>query len=227
MLNRGFNFPLLPLKLDITQTLVEYKRFERAAIWNKFHHGKDDQETNDEPIFKTYKTNLPKNYTSPEGLKTFLSSVKSELMDPRNRNYVPCNLPNDEMQALRQLQKLQREQKIVVKACDKGAGIIILNFEDYLKACHEHLTSNQKVDKPYYTEASDLDLEISKKKVNDILKEALDSNIIDQTEFNAMNAEDKKAGRFYCNFKVHKQHKHLPPPRPIVSGSGSITENIG
>ena len=148
---------------------------------------------------KHTKQTFKKNYTSPEGLKTFLSSDKSELMDPRNRNSVPCNLPNDELQALRQLQKLQRERKITVKACDKGAGIIILNFEDYLKACYEHLTSNQKVDKPYYTKASDLDLEISKKKINDILKEALDSNIIDQTEFNAMKAENKKAGRFFIS----------------------------
>ena len=29
------------------------------------------------------------------------------------------------------------------------------------------------------------------------------------------------------NFKVHKEHKHIPPPRPITSGSGSMTENIG
>ena len=42
-----------------------------------------------------------------------------------------------------------------------------------------------------------------------------------------MNVEDKKAGRFYCNFKVHKQHDHIPPPRPIVSGSGSFAENVG
>ena len=42
-----------------------------------------------------------------------------------------------------------------------------------------------------------------------------------------MNADDMKAGRFYCNFKVHKEHIHIPPPRPITSGSGSIIENIG
>ena len=95
-----------------------------------------------------------------------------------------------------------------MKACDKGAGIFILNFEDYISACYEHLTSNQKEDEPYYTELSDLDLEISQKKINDILKEGLDSNIIDQSKFNAIKAEDNKAGRFYCNVNVHKQHEH-------------------
>ena len=43
---------------------------------------------------------MPKNYDSPEGLTKFLSSIKSELMDPRNRNSVPCNLPNDKIKAM-------------------------------------------------------------------------------------------------------------------------------
>ena len=35
-------------------------------------------------------------------------------------------------------------------------------------------------------------------------------------------------GRFYCTFKVHKEHKHgeTPPPRGIVSCSGTLSENI-
>ena len=33
---------------------------------------------------------------------------------------------------------------------------------------------------------------------------------------------------WYCNFKVHKKNNHdnIPPVRPIISGSGAITENI-
>ena len=42
-----------------------------------------------------------------------------------------------------------------------------------------------------------------------------------------MNPNDKGAARFYINFTVHKAHNNIPPPRPIKSGSGSITENIG
>ena len=43
-----------------------------------------------------------------------------------------------------------------------------------------------------------------------------------------MCPNDKNPGKFYCNFKVHKEHVHgeAPPPRPITSGSGSITEGI-
>ena len=35
------------------------------------------------------------------------------------------------IEALLQLLKLQKDRQIVIKRCDKGAGIIILNFKDY------------------------------------------------------------------------------------------------
>ena len=46
-------------------------------------------------------------------------------------------------------------------------------------------------------------------------------------EFSAMDPENKDLARFYYNFTVHKEYeqKKAPPPRPIISGSGPITEN--
>ena len=61
LLNRGLNFIILPLKLDITQTLVEFKRFERSIIWHEFWFGRENQEQTETPLFKTQKNNLPKN----------------------------------------------------------------------------------------------------------------------------------------------------------------------
>ena len=59
LLNRGLNFSILPLKLDITQTLVEFKRYERSAIWTEFWYGKDNKKI-EEQIFRTHTTNYPK-----------------------------------------------------------------------------------------------------------------------------------------------------------------------
>ena len=226
LINRGLNFSILPYKLDITQVLVDHKKYSRSVIWNEFFYGRDEDET-EKPIFRTEKTNLPKNYSTPEDLKVFLNSVKSEILDPRNRNTTKSNLPEDEIQALKELQQMQRERKIVVKACDKGAGIIIFNFDDYLKTCYERLTSQQINGQSYYSQASDIELEQAKHTINTILKEGLDNNYINKNKFDAMIPDEKKAGRFYINFTVHKEHDHLPPPRPIISGSGSITENLG
>lgn len=66
-----------------------------------------------------------------------------------------------------------------------------------------------------------------KNKIKNVLDKGLEKEIISKSDYDAMIAENKKPGRFYCNLKVHKPHDHIPPPRPIISGSESITENIG
>ena len=234
LLNRGLNFSLLPLKLDITQLLVDYKKFERSTIWHEFWFGRENGgEEYKPPIFKTNKRNLPKNYTVPIGLKTFLGAVKSELLDYRNRNPTSCNISPEEIEALSELISLQRQRQIIIKACDKGAGIMILDFDTYLKACYEHLTSTQIQEdgshKSYYTQIPEFRIERAKTNIKHIIQEGLRQEILSIQEFQEMDPSDKEPARFYSNFKVHKKHTPMtaPPPRPIISGSGSITENIG
>ena len=133
LLNRGFNFSILPLKLDITQVLVDFKRFERSVILHEYFYGTEKDGDSKARIFKSKKNNMPKNYKTPEGLKTYLGSVKSEIMDHRNRNNVECNLPQEEIQAIKELIKLQKDKVIVIKPCDKGAGMIILDYPVYIE----------------------------------------------------------------------------------------------
>ena len=97
-----------------------------------------------------------------------------------------------------------------------------------MRSCYEHLLSKTKENKPYYKEVDEFEVERSKAKIRNILEDMLEKNIISKLEFDAMCADDKSPGRFYCSFKVHKPHAHktAPPVRPILSGSGSITEGI-
>ena len=44
VLNRGLKFAILPLKLDITQVLAEFRRHERTMVWQEFWFGKDQEE---------------------------------------------------------------------------------------------------------------------------------------------------------------------------------------
>ena len=108
LLNRGLNFAILPLKLDLTQVLVDFKIFERSVIWHEFWHGREKDTTYESPIFKTQKQNLPKNYTIPKEIKTYLGAIKSEIMDHKNRNQVECNLPKEDLVALKELIRLLR-----------------------------------------------------------------------------------------------------------------------
>ena len=48
-------------------------------------------------------------------------------MDPRNRNEEKCNLPQEEINALKELIKLQKDRNIIIRPCDKGAGIVVLD----------------------------------------------------------------------------------------------------
>ena len=146
VLNRGLKFCIQPLKLDLTQVLVDFKRFERNMIWQEFWYGRKQEGEYNPPIFKTKKDNLPKNHKTPKKLKGFLGAVRSEIMDPQNRNKVPSNLPPEELKALKELIELLKDKQIIIKPCDKGAGIIILDFDKYMEACNKHLTLLQ-VDK--------------------------------------------------------------------------------
>ena len=108
-----------------------------------------------------------------------------------------------------------------------------MDFKMYMQASYDHLLekqTNQNGDvKNYYVLVEDYEIDKSKTKIKSVLKEALDKNTITKEEFIAMDPTDKKLSKFYMTFKVHKPHQPMtaPPPRPIISGSGSITENIG
>ena len=113
-------------------------------VWKEWWHGRDGDSNYKEPIIKLKKNNLPKNYSTPHGLKTYTNSVKSEIVDPKNRIKVKCNLTGEEQDALKELVKLQKNKTIVIKQCDKGAGLIIMNHSDYVKAAEKHLDESLK-----------------------------------------------------------------------------------
>ena len=129
LFNLGLKFALLPLKLDITQVLVDFLAYERKIVWREFFN--DIEEVCYTPsIFKTKKYNFPKNHNTPTGLKTFLGAVKSEITDPRNRNKVTCNIPKEQLVALKELIKLQRERKISSKDVIKVQGLLSLPLKN-------------------------------------------------------------------------------------------------
>ena len=72
------------------------------------------------------------------------------------------------------------------------------------------------------------ELKKAKSDILELLKEGKDENWLTEAEFRAMNPTELSPARFYQIFKVHKSHApgSLPPGRPIISGNGSITENI-
>ena len=84
-------------------------------------------------------------------------------------------------------------------------------------------------EKPYYSKVRETLIAQTKSKIEELLKEGEEKKFISKEGHDAMKPREKEAAKFYCNFKVHKEHEHMkaPPVRPIISGSGSALENVG
>ena len=146
-------------------------------------------------------------------------------MDPKNRNKVESNLKEEEKEALKVSINLQRDRQIVIKPCDKGAGIIILDFDEYMRACMEHLEAKTVTGEKYYKKVGDNVMKEAKIIITNIVKEAYDNDIISKPEYSAIlppEEEEPVPGRFYCTFKVHNNYEHgkAPPTWGLVSSSG-------
>ena len=99
VLNKGLNYSVLPSKVDNTLILAEHKKFERTILWRQFWADRDSTQNSTIPIFNLNKTNFP-NLKPAESLTMFLGSIKSDIMNPQNRNRVQPNLSNLEQEAL-------------------------------------------------------------------------------------------------------------------------------
>ena len=103
--------------------------------------------------------------------------------------------------------KLQKEKRIVVKPCDKGAGIIILDYKEYVRACMERLEAKADPGEAYYEEVGNEILEEAKLKITKAIDEAFDNEIISKDEYDAMKSPKDEApipGRFYCTCRFTK-----------------------
>ena len=69
VLNRGLKFAILPLKLDMTQVLTDFRKHERTIVWQEFWLGKDQDKPYKPQMLKVKKNNnFPRNYKSPKGI---------------------------------------------------------------------------------------------------------------------------------------------------------------
>ena len=224
LLNKGLNFcPAQKPKRE--ETLCDFKYFARKIKWKEYWFGKETDEEWTPPIFPVQKSNLPRN-TSKE-VEGFLSGIKGELVGSQP-NQIHDNLTREERTAFKILIEKQANKELIVKPADKGAGVCVLNYTDYVNLCENHLQEKTKDGYNYYRKSSECDLAQAREKITNILKIGLFEDFISNEEYKAMIPTEMGPGRLYLIPKVHKQHPpgELPPGRPIVSGCGSITENI-
>ena len=118
------------------------------------------------------------------------------------------NLSEDERKALKELQS---DTSHVILPTDKGRSTVILNREDYLVKCMNHINNG-----PYQLLKKDPTAKIKAKTLKQ-LKVLKDSEFINNKLY-YLKPTDLPAPRFYGQSKIHKPGV---PIHPIVSYSGS------
>ena len=123
-------------------------------------------------------------------------------------------MSKDESKALKELQS---DTSVVCLPADKGRSTVILNREDYLEKCMDHINNA-----PYQLHKKDPTTKIKTKTLKQ-LKVLKDSEFIDNKIYYYIKPLDSPAPRFYGQPKIHKLGV---PIRPIVSYSGSLLYNL-
>ena len=125
-----------------------------------------------------------------------MAAVKSKINDPMNRNKTQPNLPNNSLLAMKELINLQKQCEIIIKRCDKGAGIILLDFKEYIHACNVHLNSelvtHNGTTSPYYTKTDQKTVDSANDILENILIEAEDNDIMTHDKHKAISPNGKK-----------------------------------
>jgi hypothetical protein len=179
VLSKGLNFCVTPEQINLTELLVDLRKFERKMKWKEYFKDETEEEEWKQEIFPKEKTNLPPKHT--KHLDTFLAGVKSELRGT-TLNKSTSNITKGEVEALSTLVKLQKDCQIVIKPCDKGAGILICDYPKYVEACNDHLKSETTNGDPYYEKITEKYLTEAKKVIEVTLKKALDTKQITKDE---------------------------------------------
>ena len=153
-----------------------------------------------------YRCNYQKEEVDPICVKVSLTLQTSK--PPKD------NLSKDEPKALKELQS---DTSIVILPAVRGISTAILNSEDYLEKCMDHINNGS-----YQLLKRNPTTKIKTKTLKQ-LKVLKDNKFIDNKLNYYLKPTDLPAHRFFGQPKIHKPGV---PIRPIVSYSGSPLYNL-
>lgn len=135
----------------------------------------------------------------------------------RKSESVNNNLTPQQRQAL---QDLAADKSIIIKPSDKCGKIVIMDVEDYDKACLETLTNSE-----HYLELKEDPNPQYKEQLMEEIRSLKANNYINKFE-ESMLIEGSRTPAFYGLPKLHKAFSNFPALRPISSGSSSCTKRL-
>lgn len=213
-LSKGLNFCPATGGFNEFQLFKDLDNFARNMRLREYFH--------DRPPTDEARTALPshKHWTPPTQRDTCLDMyIKAVHRDVRAayQKQIPfrCNITNKEKKALEELAGCP---EIVIKPADKGGAIVILDKADYVNEAHRQLSESAFYKVLPSDPTNDYKLIVKEK-----LTELVQNQEITETTARSLIPLSPVAGRFYLLPKIHKNNN---PGRPIVSGIGTVTENL-
>lgn len=230
LLGKGLKYCPKPKRHDqvqLKQDVFEFTRRLRLREYFAAKSSQEDENTDDicDNNFEYVKRNTdPKStFVPPSGRDTsldfYIDSITNEILqNDKKYKYAP-NLSQEELEALK---CLRNDDSIVIKKADKGSTVVIMNRNDYIAEVERQLEDRQ-----FYEKCDENPQEQFKNDISSVLNSI---NIPESVRKKLNPQGSDRIPVFYVLPKIHKQlDSKLPlgyPGRPIVSGCGSLTENI-
>lgn len=212
-LSRGLSFCPSTGGFGEFQLLKDIDNFARNMRLREFFHEHPNQDS-------TYSLPSSKHWTPPpqrdKCLDLYIKAVQHDVLEAYKKQ-TPFR-PNLSIKEKEALQNLADRHDIVIKPADKGGAIVIMNRDDYIKEADRQLS-----DTSFYKVLQSDPTDEFKQIVKENVEALLEAKEIDKNMVRSLIPLSPIAGRFYLLPKIHKANV---PGRPIVSGIGTVTENI-
>ena len=149
-------------------------------------------------------------------LDMYIRAVQRDVRDAYKKQ-MPFhhNMSHEEKKAL---DELARCPDIIIKPADKGGAIVILNKTDYVNEAHRQLSVST-----FYKALPSDPTDDYKLVIKNVISELVQDKVIDENTARSLIPLSPAAGILYLLPKIHKENN---PGRPIVSGIGTVTENL-
>ena len=242
LLSKGLSFtptPNIPPHISYINILQQYNEFARTVRLQFARTSASAIISCDKHIYysppEIYPTShtyrpmkfLPKRtYTSPTSeyctnarVETYIQNTKDILNEhlPTLCNKTHHNLTIPQQRALKKLKKSR--STVTIKPADKNLGIVLLNTEDYIDRCMEHLRDT----KVYRLAHSFPDKELAQLLTNQLVASRHTLHSHSKSLYLFLQPKRKhRTPQFYGIPKIHKHFTQVPPMRPIVSHTNSL-----
>ncbi len=155
--------------------------------------------------------------TLSSNLERYITLTRDSLIATTHQ--LPRFKPNMTSEAYETLVQLSKSDTLIVKPCDKGGAIAIMDQSDYQSEAFRQLT-----DRKNYLEIESPNSDATTSTIYAIVNEMYESGEIDDDTYTYLQGSTKpRTPHFYLLPKIHKTNH---PGRPILSGNDGPTERI-